>query len=401
MRSFGEKVKNKALRYLKNAFLRPFYERDTPRSLAVLAFSSLLLHALFCTVLGHARFLGLYHLETADLFGDFFAALHDAAKGAAAYSERGVIYPPLSNLLLRLLARFLPTAYLTEANAASWRQYNAAILLYLLFFVCLTVLLFLALRHFTENTAASLALTLSFPVFFLLERGNVLLTALLPLLAFVRYFDSECAWRRELSLFALALSAALKLYPLSFGVLLLPKRRFRALLRVFCYTAGLFLLPSFAFGGPMALWLMVKNAARFTATGQNAVHFFEALGVSPRVGTLLLALFYALLFFVLLLLAFRARLEKWQLSALCAASLLCFSSVFSAYNWLLFLPSLLALFEKKCQNGIEWLCFFIISAPFFLYLPKRYQDPWLIVLLLLLFAAILLPQVRRFWKREG
>ena len=401
MRPFHVFFEKGGLRYLKNALFCRLRGREPVWyfSFFVLLGASLLL--LRCVAVGAEAFLEIFHLGTADLFGDFFAAACDAARGAAAYGERGVIYPPLGNLLLLVLSRLLPSEYLTENDAAAWRHYNGAVLFYVLLAVLSVAALGLCARRLLKSHAAALALCVSFPVCFLLERGNILLPALLPLLFFSRYFDSERPLLRELALAALGISAALKLYPLLFSLALAAARRWRALLRVLCYTALLCLLPSLFFGGPAALWLMVKNAFSFTTTGQNATHFAAALGLDAAAGTALLcALYFLMLCGVVLAVAL--RLPAPQLFALFTTALLCFSSIFSAYNWLLFSPALFALLEKKRLNGMEFCYFWCMVTPFFAYLPRLWQDKLMIVLLALLWVLLAVSCVRRVRAlREG
>lgn len=385
--------KKGGLRCVKNAIFCGMRGKDPTWYFSFFVFVGLALFAVRCLVMGSQSLTEIFHLGTADLFGDFFAAACDAARGAAAYGELGVIYPPLANLVLLLFSRLLPDAYLTGGDAAAWRQYNGAVLFYLLFAVASALLLYVCARHFLKNGTAALALCLSFPVCFLLERGNMLLLALLPLLCFTHYFESERPALRELALVALGFSAALKLYPLLFSLALPAARRWRELFRVFGYTALFCVLPSFFFGGPLALWLMVKNAFSFTAAGQNATHFMAVLGLDAATGTLLLCTLYFLALCAVLL-AVLLRVPTWQLFALCATALLCFSSIFSAYNWLLFLPALFTLFEKKCKNAVEWCYFWLMSAPFYVYLPKLWQDKPLILLLASLWALCLLSFVR-------
>jgi len=395
------RFKKGSIRCVKNALFRRMREKTPAWYFSLFVFGALGLLLVRCLAVGERGLTEIFHLGTADLFGDFFAAVCDAARGAAAYSERGVIYPPLANLLLMLFSRLLPRAYLAEGDAAAWRQYNGAVLFYLLFAVVTVLLLYACARCFLKNGVLALALCLSFPVCFLLECGNVLIPALLSLLCFARYFESERPLLRELALVALGFSAALKLYPLLFSLVLLSARRWRDFFRVLGYTTLFCVLPSFFFGGPQALWFMVKNALTFTATGQNATHFMAVLGVNAATGTLLLCLLYLLALCAVLLAVLR-RLPSWQFFSLCATVLLCFSSVFSVYNWLLFLPSLFALFEKKQLNGIEFFYFWLMSAPFFLYLPKPRQDKPLIALLALLWALCLfsLLKKRRYDEKE-
>lgn len=403
MHAVRDFFKKDGKRYLKNAFLRLWRLQDPTRCFSVAVLLGALLFLGSCLVFGHRAFVGIFHLGATDLFSDFFAAISDAARGAAAYGERGVIYPPLANLVLLLLARLLPPPLLTGDHATLWRQYNGAVLCYVLFAAVTVALLFLFARRLTGSGVAALALCVCFPTCFLLERGNMLLLALLPLLLFCRGFDSACPARREAALVALAVAAALKVYPLLFALVLVSERRWCALGRLLGYTAVLTLLPSFCFGGPLALWLTVKNALSFTANGQNAAHFMQLLGLDAERGALVLALLYALALAVALIAAL-LRLPPWQLFALAATVLLCFSSIFSAYNWLLFLPALLALFENKCQHGLEKLYFWAISLPFFVYLPKPRQDNLLILLLSLLWGLLLFSCLRaaaRSRRRAG
>ncbi|MBQ9802158.1 MAG: DUF2029 domain-containing protein [Clostridia bacterium] len=366
--------------------------RNPVTCLSFLILLGALLFFLCCLFVGSTAFLEVFHLGTADLFGDFFHSLYDAARGEAAYTEQGVIYPPLANLICLLLARFLPESYLAGGDPLAWRASHAAMLLLLFFtvfsYLCLAFLLQRILRTSRGGGLLAFALSLSFPMLFLAERGNLLLLALPFLLVFTWWHDAEAPVARECALLCLAVAAALKLYPALFGLVLLAKKRYRAACRAALYAALLFLLPSFAFGGPALLWQMAVNAFRFSSGGQNAAHFMAFFGFSRQTGTLVLCLLYGTALAVTVLASFLPR-PSWQHFLLTGAVLLTFSSIFSAYNWLLLLPALLAFVRTEPLRGINWVYFLLMSLPFFLFVPKAWQDNGLIVLLALLITLSL------------
>lgn len=347
---------------------------------------------------GEDAFLAVFFRRCADQHMDFFHSLRDAAQGAAVYSERRVIYPPLANALLWLISRALPDYYLQtgkETGILLWRHVPAAMLAYLFFAVFGLVMLSLLIQGEPhkkgERTILALLLPCSLPLLFMLERGNIVLLALLPLLLYMRFYEEDNPVRREIGLLALALSAALKLYPAIFGLSLLRDRRYADALRAALYALLLFVIPSLFFGGPFfcGYWL-IKNTLSYSGqTGANAVGMVTALGGSVALGRALLLTAYLLLFIFVAVYTL-AEPALWRRFAVAGASLLTLSSVFSVYNWVLLLPALLLLLRKERLTGDEILHFLALSLPFALFLPKVWQDHVLIVLLatMLLLACL-------------
>ena len=347
---------------------------------------------------GEEAFLSVFFRRCADQYMDFFHSLRDASRGAAVYSERRVIYPPLANAILWLIGRALPDYYLQtskEIGIVLWRHLPAAMLAYLFFAVFSLVALALFLREepygARRSRALALLLPLSLPFLFMLERGNVVLLALLPLLLYMRCYDDKRPLVREIGLLALALSAALKLYPALFGLCLLRDRRYRDALRCAGYALFLFVLPSFFFGGPFfcAYWLIRNTLSYSGQTGANAVGLVTVLGGSDALGQALLLAAYLLLFAFVAVYTLAEPL-LWRRFAVIGAALLTLSSVFSLYNWVLLLPALLLLLQRGRPVGAEWVYFWALSLPFALFLPKMWQDNFLIALLaMMLFFAFL------------
>ena len=89
----------------KKGFLQTVSPKRSVGNLFVwLVMGSALLCAVIYTVLGNGRFSDSFFLRGGDFFMDFFNSIRDAAQGSGVYSERGVIYPPMANLIFLLLS---------------------------------------------------------------------------------------------------------------------------------------------------------------------------------------------------------------------------------------------------------------------------------------------------------
>lgn len=346
---------------------------------------------------GENAFLGLFHGHAGTLFSDFFRSVRDAAVGSAVYSEHRVIYPPLANALFWLISRVMPTAYL-DAPAAlwhTWHLYPSAVLGITVFWGLALVLLALVLvrEPYPRPLRVWLAFFLvsSFPVLFLIERGNLVILCLVALLLFSQNYDSDSAVAREVGLLSLAVATALKIYPLLFGLPLLRERRWRDVAHAATYAFLLFLIPSFFFGGPLfcAKWL-VKNTVYYSNyAGRGAISQLAAWGISATLARAVIYALYALLLLFLILSALLPR-KPWKTWVLCAVIPLSVPSIFSAYNWVLVLPALLAFLRTERLFGRNLLWFFAMATPFFTFLPKAYQDNGLIALIGVIVALSLL-----------
>lgn len=382
--------------------VRAFFAKRDPVCyfIALLALGEV---AFFVTVLalGESALLSVFFRGGADLHMDFFHSLRDAAQGAAVYSERRVIYPPLANALLWLISRALPASYLATDKTGGvllWRYHPAAMLSLLFFTVATTVAFSLLLRREPHGKRAAwlaFLLPVSFPMLFMMERGNVVVLALLALIVYMQNYDAESALAREVGLFSLAVAAALKVYPAIFGLVLLRDRRYRDAARAAGYAFSLFLLPSFFFGGPLyaAYWLIRNTLAYSGSTAANGVGFIGMLGGSPALSRAVLLLLYLLLFAFVVVYTLKEPCRSRSF-AVAGAALLTVSSIFSAYNFLLLLPALLLFLREGRLVGVRWVYFFLLSLPFYTFLPKAWQDNALIALI----ALLLILAAWRLWR---
>ncbi len=358
-----------------------FLSRKDPAELFALlvltSFSLFLVRALA----GRANtFISVFHLHGTDLFMDFFNSIRDASRGAGAYTDRYVMYPPMANLLLWLASRLFPQEYLDTPGkyAGTWHYYPGAILAFLCLFagVFLAFALVLLREPYTrkKRRALTVAVLFSLPFVFLYERGNTVFLALIFLVIFVQNYDSESKVAREAGLLSLAFAASLKLYPAIFGAVLLTDKRYKEAGRCVIYGILLLVLPSFVFGGPVSILWSMKDALSYSGT--TSLPFLKALagyGVTEEAATLFLRCFYAFvfLFFAVSSLFPRRRFVTFAFGACCCMML---PSIFSAYNWALFLPALLLFFRQEKLRGLNIVYFCLMTLPFCLFIEKAYQD---------------------------
>lgn len=371
---------------------------------AVLVLSGCFVFLLRCMIFGSDAFLATFHKHGQDLCMDFFNSARDAAQGVGAYTERGVMYPPMANAFFWLFARMIPRTYLDtpiEQNG-TWVQYPAAILTYFLFVILsLAMLAFVLLREphgQKKGRLLALSVLVSFPLIFLCERGNSVLFCL----PFILFFSQTCGEqdprKRELGLLALAFATSMKYYPALFAFVLLSERRYREFFRFALYTFLMFLIPSFFFGGPICVLRSMLYVVRFSeAQGSLFADFMAGFGISGAVASRLLLGFYALCF-LLFALSSLVPQRRFVLWAFGMAVCLCVSSIYSPYNCILFLPALLQFLREEEVRGKNICYFLLLSLPFAFYAPKAWHDGVLvgaIALLAILCAVEALPNVWR------
>lgn len=382
------------------AFLR---RRDPVEYLIALSCTGLFVFLLRMMIGGEEAFLSMFFRSCEDLFMDFFHPVHDAAKGVGVYTELGSIYPPLSNLIIRAFSLVLPRAYLDAPKelASTWGQYPAAVLCFALFFLAGFLLLGLILSREGHTGAKGKLLTAlllcSFPMLFLVERGNTMILCLAAMLLFTQNYNSECPVWREIALIAFAFATAMKFYPVLLGAVLLADRRWRDALHAAVYGLLFLFVPSFFYHGPISVFWAIKYTLAFSHySSAPSVEFMEENAIPLQLGGTVLYCFYILL---ILLAVFAALAEKksWRAWMIAGCVMLTMPSIFSSYNWLLLLPALLAFLRTERLQGVNWLYFFAMTIPFFTYPTRVLQDGVLVVCLVVLYLCYL-PQMVINWR---
>ncbi len=235
---------------------------------------------IFVTVLfltGGYSMRGLLYQKEDQSFMDFFnSMLYNINEPYENY----VFYPPLSTILYKLLLLLVPQNII---DALIYNQYttlfNADIKMYQQFmvpFIIYTLITFVALYFslkeckkgsLAEKLLFSVLILTSAPFVFMFERANNIIIVLICMLIFFGAYKSEKRLYRELSLAALAVAIAVKIYPIVFCAVLLKDKRIKDLLKVALYSLLLFILPFFIFyDGFESMKLLLANLANYDST---------------------------------------------------------------------------------------------------------------------------------------
>jgi hypothetical protein len=193
------------------------------------------------------------------IFNDFVYIMNTSLEESPYIVEQSS-YPPAAILILLpfalickgRLAAFSAEELTLEQLTGKMLQTPEFWISYLLFFfittsiiVCLTIKKF----AFCKQDAISIAIMIPFsaPFVFAIMRGNTIYFALIFLVLFLVLKDSQSPILREISYMSLAMSGAIKIYPLFFGVFLLRKKKIFASVRVAIYFVAIFWLSFFFF----------------------------------------------------------------------------------------------------------------------------------------------------------
>ncbi len=188
-----------------------------------------------------------FHNGTAtDLFMDFFNTIRDSAADNV-YTERNNMYPPLCILLFRLFSKIInPELVGSGFNQRKLLQSDvASIMLYFVFVIICLLAMIRIVESYANNKSQgkmtlyasiiSFLMIVSYPVVYCIERGNIVILAVVFSTFFLLFKDSENKVIRELSYISLALSAGIKLYPAIFGLTLIIEKKYKEAGRLILY----------------------------------------------------------------------------------------------------------------------------------------------------------------------
>ncbi len=330
-----------------------------------------------------------FFMRFEDFLADFLNVIGYSAYGdpynCTAYTglqEKG--YPPLTYVLLRPFSGLVDIAHYYEQNRFL-NMYQEPLLLMMLMIAqtaVLCALFFLIYRNAKGSTAKKGliigTLMLSRPVFFTIERGNIILLAAVCTACFLFHYQDTNRVRKEIALIALGIAFGLKLSPAVLGFLLLVNKQFREAVRAALY--GLFFLfaPFLLLkGGFSNVPLFIRNMKLLVQAYGERGAFLEhrlnemnlpalaqhAAGITGAFVYLICAL---LLFF-----CFFYR-RKWE-RILAITLVLLLAPSFSGYYCVLYLiPAAVMFLTEKRYRPADWL-----AAVSFLMIFSLYQSEFL------------------------
>ncbi len=170
-------------------------------------------------------------------------------------SSKGLInvqYPPLAYAMFYLLARAAGTVsipYLDYFHNPLWTFLFVTALIVTIVLMYTLIINKLGGSVKTDNVLVGIAICVSYPMLFTVERANIILIAAVAVMIFLFYYNSESKVKKEIALISLAFAAGLKLSPALFGILLIYNKDWKAAIRTIIYGLLFFFVPFFFFNG--------------------------------------------------------------------------------------------------------------------------------------------------------
>lgn len=318
-----------------------------------------------------------------DVFMDFFNSVVDCS--GDAYGESGVIYPPLVVLFYKFCSMFFN---IDSMKASEVRETSLGMII----FVCFTIvsyILFAKLIYkykngsFANKSLFAFFTLFSFPMIYLIERGNIIVLVLPLLLYFVNEYDSDVKYKRHLAYICLAISVAIKIYPVFFGLLLLKKKKnYKNILLCIFYGAVFFFVPFIFVGGFSQLGVLIHNilytssmfgskgfgfkvsiSNTFSLFGHvfNHVRLFETAGNVFLIITVLAGLF---------LILFNKWNEDWKIYAVISLIIILVPGFSYIYSVAYMIIPLLFFLNKKETKWIDYIYSLLFIAQFIFLVAK-------------------------------
>ena len=345
-----------------------------------------------------------------DMYMDFFNSIRDGGS-EDVYSGRNNIYPPLCILIFRIFSKLIDPALVSstfpQRKLLQIDQISAMI--YIIFAIICVMSLMRLIESYaniqsvgkkkTLASVISFTMIVSYPVMFCLERGNILILSVVFAMFFIFFKDSENKVIREISYIALALSAAIKIYPAIFGLSLIIEKKYKEAVRLMIYgiiiVCGPFVffinefrtnpamitqsaLSMLSIGNTIPLSgeansvfeKLIKNILNFAMNKKNGLNFSSVsiqnfvfmAGGSSSVAKAVCMITEA----IALVSAFFVKRE-WQRTFLLAYLMLNIPSASNSYALsFLIIPFMIFLFQKQEYRSKDWIylwCYALILTP--------------------------------------
>ena len=262
----------------------------------------------------------------------------------------------------------------------------------MIIFVCFTIVSYILFDKliykykngsFANKSLFAFFTLFSFPMIYLIERGNIIVLVLPLLLYFVNEYDSDVKYKRHLAYICLAISVAIKIYPVFFGLLLLKKKKnFKNILLCIFYGAVFFFVPFIFVGGFSQLGVLIHNilytssmfgskgfgfkvsiSNTFSLFGHvfNHVRLFETAGTVFLIITVLAGLF---------LILFNKWNEDWKIYAVISLIIILVPGFSYIYSVAYMIIPLLFFLNKKETKWIDYIYSLLFIAQFIFLVAK-------------------------------
>ncbi len=176
------------------------------------------------------------------------------------------IYPPMVYLICYCLSRVVDIDYCIQKDSFLLMIIDGKLLIIIFALLIVVVIAYLEVLKkikkgtTIEKTLTAIAIIISFPFIFSLERGNFIILCGLLNLFFLFFHDSNNKVVKEIALLSLAFSASIKFPPAFLGIILLYEKRWKEALRTILYGIAGFIVPMMVLkGGLSNIGKMIEN----------------------------------------------------------------------------------------------------------------------------------------------
>lgn len=314
-------------------------------------------------------FTSAFFYDKTDTYMDFYNCLYYARD----VFEQGMpsIYPPLAHVIFYTVYRMLPADLAAEgAHAVRDSQFGMTFMMLFSQGLCavLCAIVFLVIRgDYGTRSLLAVALALSAPWVFLLERGNLVALTWVFISLYLLWYDSDNRFCRELGLVSLAIAAGLKMYPAILGLMLIHDRRWKEAIRCVIYGVLAFFLPMLltpvGFGYISNMMLRYgETSANLTNAGfstkvnfNNVIRLTFAFGgkYGDTVASAASVLTWCLI--ILGILCFFLANKKWQAMVLLIIPMYSIPAFASRYVIVYLIVPLLLFLEDEQLRKIDWV----------------------------------------------
>ena len=183
-----------------------------------------------------------------DTFMDYFNSINLNTPKTSYYDA--AIYPPLCNALFylaRLCSGNIDEMKAGEFGAGTFRIYTSPMMVFMVCFLASILIIVSLLSKFLKqkglkNEWTVALVVFSVPMLFMIQRGNIMILALIGVLIFFLSKDSPDYRVRHFGYFCLAIASAIKLYPAIFGLVLIRDKQYKEALRLALWGVGVFII---------------------------------------------------------------------------------------------------------------------------------------------------------------
>ena len=217
---------------------------------------------------------------TGDAMYDFFFFFNQTSTSVSSFAAGS--NPPLVRLVFRFIFKSLPEstqAIYTTVNLWPNSEYDLRVnaFAFLCFWILFTfaILLFSKLcmdnlegTNFQKKLFVVLSL-LSTGVIWAVERGNIVIWAMVCTMYFCFNYEKTSKLSRELSYLSLGIAISLKIYPALFCILFLKQKKFKELLKIIGYVIIFTVFPLLISGGFDALFAYIGTLFNQASVSSN------------------------------------------------------------------------------------------------------------------------------------